>query len=248
MNKRKGKYVVALFSWCCFFDKLSLSLSRARMKYKNEKKCQFFSLVVFSLCLSLFSLSPLTQLNLSRLSLSLPLSRWFTMKKEYILKKRLRSLSLEKEKGGQRRKKRGGIFFLVFFIFFEVLFGVIVPRSFHGFPRKKERGRKRERTKRSTKNKESGRKRSGTRGENGKLKLEEERRGRVFFPLLTPRPRPPPRRASQERPRPSSRGRSFPRCRKSSPPSPPSRYLPRRRRRWRRRRWPPRGRRAWPGR
>ena len=238
---------MALFSWCCFFDKLSLSLSLARAS--NLKKCNFFSLVVFFLSLSsLSSLSPLTQLNLSRLSLSLPLSRWFTMKKEYILEKGC-ALSLSKKRRGDNEEKNGAVFFfLFFFIFLEVLFGVVVPRSFHGFPRKKERGRKRERTKRSTKNKERGRKRSGTRGENGKLKLEEERRGRVFFPLLTPRPRPPPRRASQERPRPSSRGRSFPRCRKSSPPSPPSRYLPRRRRRWRRRRWPPRGRRAWPGR
>ena len=85
--------MVALFSWCCFFDKLSLSLSCARMKFKNEKKCNFFSLVVFFLSLSLFSLSLNSTQPLPSLSLSPSLPMVHDEKGIY-LGKRLRSLSL----------------------------------------------------------------------------------------------------------------------------------------------------------
>ena len=139
LNKRKGKYVVALFSWCCFFDKLSLSLSLARAS--NLKKCNFFSLVVFFLSLSsLSSLSPLTQLNLSRLSLSLPLSRWFTMKKEYILEKGC-ALSLSKKRRGDNEEKNGAVFFFLFFLFFwKCCLALSFPVLFTGFPEKKKEG------------------------------------------------------------------------------------------------------------
>ena len=72
---------------------LSLSLSCARMKFKNEKKCNFFSLVVFFFSLSLFSLSLNSTQPLPSLSLSPSLPMVHDEKGIY-LGKRLRSLSL----------------------------------------------------------------------------------------------------------------------------------------------------------